>query len=412
MSRNPNGVTKTGMRAQNLSALLTHVHHRGVVSRAELVAALGLSKTTVSELVGALTELGWLESAGVEARSGAGRPGELIAPSARSAVLVVNPEVDGTTIALVAMGGRILRRQHLPRTGTQRLSLPTLIEQVRQFLRQESESRVCVETAVLVVPGAVDASSQTVVAAPSIGWRGESANAVLEQTLGIPFSTLNNGRASTIGEWAFGALRNRQDGICIFSGAGGVGGGLLVNGVVLAGAQGLAGEIGRMRIHDSDLRLPDNLSFAHLMRRDAIVSALGFTALSDERLREELLAAVQSRRLPVVEDQRRVLANALATLRDLLDPEVIVLGGYFGALFEAQGDELLSEINIGAIAERGQGFLVARSVELVDMVLIGAAETHWKHVLADPVSLGNRAQPRGESRSTPARQVRIAGAAR
>lgn len=407
MTRSPNGVTKTGMRAQNLSALLTHVHHRGVVSRADLVGGLGLSKTTVSVLIGELTELGWLESVGTEARSGAGRPGELIAPTARRAVLVVNPEIDGTTIALVAMGGRILRKQHLPRTGSHRVALRTLIEQVQRFLDDASGSAVSVETAVLVVPGAVDASTQTIVTAPSIGWRGESANAVLGQTLGIGFSTLNNGRASTIGEWAFGALRNRQDGICIFSGAGGVGGGLLVNGVVLAGAQGLAGEIGRMRIHDSDLGLPDNQSFEHLMRRDAIVSALGFTTLTDAQLREELLAAVQSRRIPTIENQRRVLANALATLRDLLDPEVIVLGGYFGALFEAQGDELLREINIGAIAERGPGFLVARSVELADMVLLGAAETHWKHVLADPLMQSKRARQRGSARSAPSEQARV-----
>lgn len=407
MSRDPNGVTKTGMRAQNLSALLTHVHHRGVVSRVELVESLGLSKTTVSVLISELTELGWLESVGVQARAGAGRPGELIAPSSRTAVLVVNPEADGTTIALVAMGGRILRKQHLPRTGSQRLALPALIEQVRRFLSDDTASNVSVVTAVLVVPGAVDASTQTVVTAPSIGWRGETANVVLEQTLGIPFSTLNNGRAATIGEWAFGALRNRQDGICIFSGAGGVSGGLLVNGVVLAGVQGLAGEIGRMRIHDSDIGLPDNISFSHLMRRDAIVSALGFAALTDEQLRVELIAAGPSRRLAPIEHQRRVLANALATLRDLLDPEVIVLGGYLGALCEAHGDELLSEMNIGAIAERGQGFLVARSVELADMVLLGAAETHWKDVLTDPHWQSNRAQLRGSSRSTSVEAVRV-----
>ena len=386
MSRNPNGVTKTGMRTQNLSALLTHVHHRGVVSRTELVESLGLSKTTVSALIDELSALGLLESAGAQPRTGAGRPGELMAPSTRPVVLVVNPEIDGTTIALVAMGGRILHKQSLPRSRAQRVTLPSITKQIQQFLREEVISELSVQAAVLVVPGAVDASTQTVVAAPSIGWKGVSANASLERALGIPFTTLNNGRASTIGEWAFGALRNRQDGICIFSGTGGIGGGLLVNGTVLAGAQGLAGEIGKMRIHDSDLGLPGNLSFEHLMRRDAIVSALGFSSLTDEQLREELLAAVKSRAVKPVEEQRRVLANALATLRDLLDPEVIVLGGYFGALLEAQGDALLREINIGAIAQRRRGFLVSRSVELVDMVLLGAAETHWKRVLADPVA--------------------------
>jgi predicted NBD/HSP70 family sugar kinase len=387
MRINPNAVTKTGMRTRNLSALLYEIHYRRAVSRVELAASLGLSKTTVSALVEELSTLGLIESFGAESRAGAGRPGELLTPSDRRTVLVVNPEIDVTTIGLVAMGGRILFKERFVHPRTQPSTLRQLTQQIENFLVSLGEpSRDMVEAMLLVVPGAVDSDTETVVAAPSILWNDVHANVVLERVAGCPVTTMNNGRAATIGEWAFGAARNHHDAVCIFSGTGGIGGGMIVNGLVVSGASGLAGEIGKMRIHDSDLGMPGNLSFEHLMKRDAIVAELGFTELSDEQFRQELFSALKTRPLVSVQAQSRVLGNALATLRDLLDPEVIVLGGYLGSLLEAQRTQLLLELNEGALTKRGDDFLVARSIGLDDMVLLGAAETHWRHVLADPSS--------------------------
>ena len=387
MRRNPSAVTKTGMRARNLSALLYEIHYRRVVSRVELAAALGLSKTTISALVEELANLGLVDSLGAESRAGAGRPGELLTPSDRRTVLIVNPEIDVTTIGLVAMGGRVLCKERFQHSRNQPTTLSQVTKQIEQFLVALGEpSRAMVEAMVLVVPGAVDSETETVVAAPSINWTGVHANVALERVARCPVTTMNNGRAATIGEWAFGAARNLHDAVCIFSGTGGVGGGMIVNGAVVAGASGLAGEIGKMRIHDSDLGLPGNLSFGHLMQRDAIVAELGFAELGDEEFRHELLSALKVRSLASVDGQSRVLANALATLRDLLDPEVIVLGGYLGSLLEAERQQLLEEINDGALTKRGDDFLVSRSVGLEDMVLLGAAETHWRHVLADPAA--------------------------
>lgn len=386
MRAETNGVSKTGMRTRNLSALLSEIHYRGSVSRVELASSLGLSKTTVSALVDELAALGLIQTAGSEPRTGAGRPGALLAPTLRRTVLVVNPEIDVTTLALVAMGGRIVRKQRFRHAKTEPTTLRRVITHIEKFLTAlDDHARVSIEATVLAVPGAVDEATETIVAAPSIKWNGVRANAALERAAGTPVATINNGRAATIGEWAFGAARSHRHAVCIFSGTGGVGGGLIVNGEVVAGASGLAGEIGKMRIHDSDLRLPQNSTFESLMQRDAVVEELGFTELDDAQLLQALVAALESRTLKTVHDQNRVLANALATLRDLLDPEVIVLGGYFGSLLETQREQLMQEINTGALVARGSDFLVARSVGLDDMVLLGAAETHWKRLLADPI---------------------------
>lgn len=400
MRGSASGVSKSGMRTRNLSALLTAIHYRPGVSRVELAAALGLSKTTISALVDELIDAQLVESAGAEARVGAGRPGALLTPASGRAVLVVNPEIDVTTIAMVAMGGRILHKHRVPNSTSRPVTVARVAQQVARYLRLQVPSvSTSIEAAVIAVPGAVAADGETVVAAPSLRWRAVRAGAALERVLGMPVATINNARAATVGEGAFGALRDHHNGVCIFSGSGGIGGGLLINDVVVTGAGGLAGEIGRMRIHDPELGQPGNPTLEYLMQRDALVAELGFSTLDDEQFLQELRTALAARPLPKVHEQSRVLANAIATLRDLLDPEVIVLGGYLGALCEALGPDLLHEVNRSALAPLDAGFLVPRSVGLDDMVLLGAAETHWKRVLADPSEAAHGAQARDRSGS-------------
>lgn len=372
------------MRARNLSALLSAIHYEPGISRTDLVTRLGLSKTTISALVDELAELHLVESAGAGERVGAGRPSALLWPTSQRAVLVINPEVDVITMALVGMGGHILDKVRIAHTGARPVTPKRVVQHATQYVTQASQrTGVDVVAAVLAVPGAVDAQLHTVIEAPSLRWKHVNVDGLLAASTGLPTLTINNARAATVGEWAFGALHGHRNGICIFSGTGGVGGGLLINDTVVTGAGGLAGEIGRMRI-DPDASRDDHRSLEQLMRRDAVVAELGFATLTDEQLREQLTAPAGKRELSSVKQQRKVLANAIASLRDLLDPEVIVLGGYLGAMLEASGGALLREINASAMVEQGDGFLFSRSVGLDDMVLLGAAETHWKQVLADP----------------------------
>ncbi len=386
MRSSANGVSKTGMRERNLSALLAAIHYHPGNSRVQLAARLGLSNTTISALVEELMDRGLVESNGAGERVGAGRPSALLWPTTQRVALVVNPEIDVVTMALVSMGGRIVDKVSIPNRGSRAFTVSKMVKLATRYLAEASErTNRQAEVAMLAVPGAVDAQLETVIAAPSLRWKNVKAGAALGEVIGMPVVTVNNARAATVGEWAFGALRDHHSGICIFSGTGGIGGGLLINDAVVAGTGGLAGEIGKMRIDDADLGR-SNLSLEQLIQRDAVVAELGYTSLNDEELRSAMLDAIAKRKLAVVAEQSRVLANAIASLRDLLDPEVIVLGGYLGSILEVTGGSLLRAINVGAMVPRADGFLVSRSIGQVDMVLLGAAEAHWVQVLRDPLS--------------------------
>ena len=72
------------------------------------------------------------------------------------------------------------------------------------------------------------------------------------------------------------------------------------------------------------------------------------------------------------------------TLRDLHDPELIVLGGYLGSLVKCRFDEILNLLNKDALRSRTRDFLVPRVTELKPMVLIGAAEKAWQELVQNP----------------------------
>ena len=80
----------------------------------------------------------------------------------------------------------------------------------------------------------------------------------------------------------------------------------------------------------------------------------------------------------------RVLTNALATLRDLFDPEGIVVLGYLGHLLEAKRESILNELNDGALIQRTHEFLISRPDGLKSMMLIGGAERAWAGLIQNP----------------------------
>ena len=372
---------KDRIRLQNLTATISAVHLRGPISRAELGAELGLSKTTISELVDELEALGLLERAGNQQSGSAGRPSQIVAPSSQPKVVVVNPEIDGVNVAIVNFAHELSNQEYLP-TGSA-YSVETTIALVKEYIeRLTPVERFGLIGICLALPGAIDHSSGLLVSAPSLGWANLDAAAKFEAAFGMRVWATNNARAATVSEHLFGSARGINNAACLFSGVGGIGGGLIINGLVLEGAHGLAGELGKIALAteaNGEVR-----TFGDLMRRDALVEALGHANLQDDELDRALSLAQSAKVQQVVDQQVRYLIAATKTLRDLHDPELIVYGGYLGSLVKLRMDEILAALNQNSLRPRTKDFLVPRVAELKPMVLIGAAEKAWTELIYAP----------------------------
>ncbi len=134
------------------------------------------------------------------------------------------------------------------------------------------------------------------------------------------------------------------------------------------------------------------------MNQHRLVTALGLPGAADAELRAALDETANPAVVDEVRRQRRVLAAAVAGAVNILDPAVVVFGGFLAALVETDVEEFA-----GAVARR----TIAGSAPMVriaelgdDRLLVGAAETAFAALLDDPV--GTMAPVASSSEPAPA----------
>ncbi len=124
-----------------------------------------------------------------------------------------------------------------------------VIQRMADLIRAALEQGGCtlqqVQAIGIGVPGMTDLERGVVLLLPNLPgqWRNVPLQAEIEQRLGLPARLINDVRAITLGEWAFGAGRGVQTVACYAIGTG-IGGGLILNGRLHLGLDGTAGEFG------------------------------------------------------------------------------------------------------------------------------------------------------------------------
>ena len=96
-------------------------------------------------------------------------------------------------------------------------------------------------------PGPTDGERGVVIDTPNLGWKDFPLASMLEKRYGVPVKLENDVNAGTYGEWRFGEVADEPNVLGVFPGTG-IGAGLIVNGQLLHGHSGGAGEIGHMTI--------------------------------------------------------------------------------------------------------------------------------------------------------------------
>jgi glucokinase len=170
----------------------------------------------------------------------------------------------------------------------------------------------------------------------------------LRDRIGDNVSVENDATMAAFGEWRNGAARDAQDALIVTLGTG-IGGGVVMGGQLQRGAHGFAGEIGHMMVDRDGVECP--CGRRGCWERYASGSAL--TWLSGGVSGEELFARVNNgdaSALQVVDTFIDWIVSGLASLTNVCDPEVIVLGGgvitpldsHFDRVRERFGDALYS----------------------------------------------------------------------
>lgn len=383
---NERATTVEGVRRTNLAEVLRLVHHSGPRSRAVITAETGLNRSTVSDLVGRLVEAGLVEEHEPDPTRRVGRPSPVVAPSLDVVAIGVNPEIDAVEIGAVSLGGavreRIRSRSSVPASRTSSGSSPAWCRTGRTARSAEAASRA-------------SASRCPVSCARRTDWCGSHRTS----TGATPTSQDPSPRRWACPSWwattprsaraerLFGAAREHEDVVYLNGGASGIGGGLILHGMLIGGVGGYAGEWGQTAasVADPADRRAEGGVLEDEVNRARLVQVAGLAAPEDAELRTALTATSVDAVAAEVARQRRILTATLGNAVNVLNPAMIVLGGFLGILRELDPAAFDDEVRRRALAASAEQLEISAAALGADRLLIGAADAAFERLLADPL---------------------------
>ena len=381
--------TAEGVRQRNLARVLRLVHLDGPLPRATLTETTGLNRSTIADLVGELVNEGLVKERAPDRSRRVGRPSPLVSAASDVVAIAVNPEVDAVTIAAVGLDRSIALRA---RIEVDRLVTPAdataIVAAQLAAWKNGGLATARIVGVGLAVPGLVRAADGLVRNAPHLRWIDEPLRDLVAAATGAPTVVGNDAMLGAIAEHLFGAARGVDDVVYLNGGASGIGGGLIIGGVPVPGAGGYAGEFGQNRpgiASASDRRAGDGVLEDEVSRARLLAAVELMTA--DEPTLAEALRA--SRSVTVAEElarQRRILATALANAVNVLNPSVVVLGGFLAILADHDLEALTAAVAAQAMPASTEGLSIRTAVLAEDRLLIGAAELAFAELLRDPAA--------------------------
>ena len=422
------------LRRNNLSVVLRHVREMGSRSRARIAADTGLNKATVSSLVAELVERGLLREGLAESERGAlGRPGQLVELDG-SGVCGVGAEINVDYLAVTALdlsGETVIERRvpldvaHLDPEKT----LDRLAELIRHAVAAVDLRGGQTAGVTLAVPGLVQSATGSLKLAPNLGWTEVPVVAAMIVRLGHPAYPVrvdNEANLAALAAYAemqagpearaqAGAEARGQVGpeassqllpdgkvedLVLLTGAVGVGGGMVAGGHLLRGGHGFSGEVGHMPVAPAG-------GTCGCGRTGCWETVVGLTALlnkatdSDDPVRDPSLDVEQrlaeitqraeagdKRTLKALADVGTWLGIGGAILVNILNPDVLVLGGYFAVLGPWLKAPLEQAIRDRVIAPDGGGCRVVQSELGFTAAVRGGAQISLDQVFLDPTLVG------------------------
>lgn len=376
-----------GTHGRNLSTVLQLVHERRGLSRATLTQHTGLNRSTIAALVAELSEFGLVVERAPDPTNRVGRPSAVVDPAPSVCAIAVNPEIDAITIGAVGFGGRVIVRERIEVDHI--VSAAETAAAVADRLNSWRATVLLGHRIVgigLAVPALVRASDGMVRWAPHLGWRDESLKELVESATGFPAAVGNDASLGALAEHLFGAGRGVDDMVYLNGGASGIGGGVIVHGIPVGGAGGYAGEFGQNR---PGIAAPgDRQAGAGVLEdevsRARLLSAVGLQSADEPRLAAALAASKNPAVQAELDRQRRILSTALSNAINVLNPALVVLGGFLATIAEhgmPQLEALVAEQTVPAAVEH----VSIRVAELGEnRLMIGAAEIAFAGILADP----------------------------
>jgi predicted NBD/HSP70 family sugar kinase len=231
-------------RRMNRDIVLELIRAKQPISRADLSRQSGLQRSTVSQIVDQLIGEKWA-CEGAVASPPRGRRPTMIELNDKLVVIAVDIHPKQAVLAVVDLKGRLLSRSMVPLSSDAAASTRLMTDCILRM--KKAMSRNWIEGIGISLPGRVDSATQQMIFAPNLPWPDFDLKNVIEKKTGLPVAMENAATACLLAELTFNRIDGIRD-IVLVTISEGVGAGVYVNGRLITGNRGMAGEFGHLSL--------------------------------------------------------------------------------------------------------------------------------------------------------------------
>jgi predicted NBD/HSP70 family sugar kinase len=238
--------TSETARDINRRIVLNLIRSHHPISRADLARHSGLQRSTVSVIIEQLIDERWVtEGANGHALRGR-KPRFLHLNKERVGIIGINIRPATTRIALADLDGNFVAQETLPTGQNPDQFIADLIPRIHKLIEMRPE--VTCEGIGVSLPGRIDVVSQKLVFAPNLGWSDVDLKTPLEKATGLPVELENAANACALAEVWFSRHTESVRNLIAITVSEGIGSGVIVNGRLVRGSNGAAGEFGHITL--------------------------------------------------------------------------------------------------------------------------------------------------------------------
>ena len=338
--------TSETARDINRRIVLNLIRKHQPISRADLSRQSGLQRSTVSVITEQLLEERWVIEGAVGHAARGRKPTFLHLNGEKAGIIGIDIRPGITMLGLAGLDLDFLAQESMPTAHKPEKFATELIGRIRRVM--SSHPDVSYEGIGISLPGRVDSTSHQLVFAPNLGWGKVDLKTPLEKATGLPVELENAANACALAELWSGRHPENVRNIVAVTVSEGIGVGMVLNGQLVRGSTGLAGEFGHVVLMEDGPKChcgnqgcwevcgSNSAAVRYYMEAVSRSSKAALSSLTfDDILR--LVEHGEPKAIEALDRMAHHLGAGLAMLMTSLAPDIIVLIGDVTRAWERVG---------------------------------------------------------------------------
>lgn len=341
--------SQSSLRLRNQRRLTDQLRQGGPATQAELARATGLSTATVSNIVKSLQSSGLVE---LELTTSSGRRAHLVKYTGDGSLGAgIDIGRSHVRIVLANRSHEILAEAEvaLPVGHQAAQGIAAAATLLSELIATQGLTRSAIRGAGVGIPGPIDKRTGKVVQGAILPeWVGINPQEQLQTALLMPVYIENDANLGALAQITWGDFSGSPNLVFVKIGTG-IGAGLIINGSLFTGSLGVTGEIGHLTVDESG-------NLCRCGNRGCLETVASTAVMINELSRNrpdtvttadivELAREGDPVTLRILEDAGMAVGRALASIANIISPDVVVIGGPLAPL----GELLLSPIRRGLL---------------------------------------------------------------